>query len=120
MMELSFLRSPVKFFANSADPDLAIVPRSLINSLRLIPTPLSRIIKVPSFSSGIISILKFAPSSFAISGLVRARYLNLSQASEEFDTNSRKNISGSEYKELITISRTFSTSALNSIFSSCG
>jgi len=76
-------------------PDLAIVPRLLINSYLVIPIPVSQIVNVLFVLSGIILILKFGSVSLMeVSSLFDIYlYLILSNASEAFEINSLKKIS---------------------------
>jgi len=75
-------------------PDLAIVPRLLINSYLVIPIPVSQMVKVLLVLSGITLILKFgSTSNLAPSASVIDLYLILSKASEALEINSLKKIS---------------------------
>lgn len=75
-------------------PDLAIVPKLLINSYLLIPIPVSHKVKVFSPLLGIILILKLgSTSNLAPSWSVMDLYLILSKASEELEINSLRKTS---------------------------
>jgi hypothetical protein len=77
---------------NALVPDLAIVPRLLTKSALVIPTPVSRIVRVPSSLLGVI----LTNNSFSVSRAeesVKAWYRILSRASEELEINSRRKIS---------------------------
>ena len=76
---------------NALVPDLAIVPKLVINYCFVIPIPVSRKVRVFEVLSGIISILKFG-SSLIISGSVKDLYLILSRASDALEINSLKKI----------------------------
>ena len=80
-------------------PDSAIVPKWLFASSRVIPIPLSVMVKVLASLSALIWILKLG-SSLIKSGLVKDMKCNLSIASEAFEINSRRKTSLFEYKEL--------------------
>ena len=79
------------------------------------PIPLSEIVRVFSLLSTSI-IISGVSDELAIFLSVKPRYFLLSSASEAFEINSRKNISLSEYSELITISNIFPVSASNLLF----
>ena len=96
-------------------PDLAIVPNDDLRSSSFIPIPLSEIVRVFSLLSTSI-ITSGVSDELAIFLSVKPRYFLLSSASEAFEINSRKNISLSEYNELMTISRIFPVSASNLLF----
>jgi hypothetical protein len=82
------------------------------------PIPLSKIVKVLSFS--LVEILMYSPpKSFDLAFPEISAYLYFSRASDEFDINSLKNTSLSVYMLLATISNNFLVSALNSFFSEC-
>ena len=73
-------------------PDLAIVPRQLIKSALVIPTPVSISVSVFASRFGTISICKLdSDDNLAVS--VRDSYRILSRASDAFETNSRKKTS---------------------------
>lgn len=75
-------------------PDLAIVPKLLINSYLVIPIPVSHKVKVFSDLLGIILILKLgSKSSLAASESTMDLYLILSRASEQLEINSLKKTS---------------------------
>jgi len=75
-------------------PDLAIVPKLLINSYLVIPIPVSHKVKVFSDLLGIILILKLgSKSSLADSESTMDLYLILSRASEQLEINSLKKTS---------------------------
>ncbi len=76
-------------------PDLAMVPKLLINSCLVIPIPVSQIVKVLLVLSGIILILKFGSVSLieVSSEFDIYLYLILSKASEALDINSLRKIS---------------------------
>ncbi|MNT79724.1 hypothetical protein D3C72_2190920 [compost metagenome] len=84
----------------SAVPDLAMVPRWVIASSRLMPIPLSSRVTVLASLSKLTRIFSSAPPSSS-SGLARASKRNLSTASEAFEINSRRKISLLEYSEWI-------------------
>ena len=93
-------------------PDLAIVPSEDFKSSSFIPIPLSEIISVFSLLLTSILISEVA-EELSIFLFVKPKYFLLSNASDAFDTNSRKKISLSEYSELITISNILPVSASN-------
>jgi len=75
-------------------PDLAMVPKLLINSYLVIPIPVSQRVKVLLVLFGIILILKFGSiSNLADSASAIDLYLILSKASEALEINSLKKIS---------------------------
>lgn len=75
-------------------PDLAMVPKLLINSYLVIPIPVSQIVKVFSDLLGTILILKLGSmSNLAPSVSVMDLYLILSKASEALEINSLKKTS---------------------------
>jgi len=91
-MEISapVLRASMKAFV----PDLAIVPKLLINSYLVMPIPVSQIVKVLFVLSGITLILKFGSiSSLVFSGSVIDLYLILSRASDALEISSLRKIS---------------------------
>lgn len=73
-------------------PDLAMVPKLVINSCLVIPIPVSLKVRVLVALSGMISILKFG-SSLVMSGSVKDLYLILSKASDAFEISSLRKIS---------------------------
>lgn len=75
-------------------PDLAIVPKLLINSYLVIPIPVSHKVKVLLVFEGITLILKFGSiSNLALSASTIDLYLILSKASDALEINSLKKIS---------------------------
>jgi len=75
-------------------PDLAMVPKLLINSYLVIPIPVSHKVKVFSDLLGMILILKLgSTSNLAPSASVIDLYLILSKASEALEINSLKKTS---------------------------
>jgi len=75
-------------------PDLAMVPKLLINSYLVIPIPVSHKVRVFSALLGMILILKLGSiSSLAPSASVMDLYLILSKASEALEISSLKKIS---------------------------
>ena len=73
-------------------PDLAMVPKLVINYCLVIPIPVSTRVRVLVALSGMMSILKLG-SSLAMSGSVKDLYLILSRASDAFEINSLRKIS---------------------------
>ena len=73
-------------------PDLAIVPRLLTRSALVIPTPVSRMVSVPSSLLGVMRMYNSFSESSCV-GSVRAEYLILSSASDELEMSSRRKIS---------------------------
>ena len=111
---LSFFEFPDNFSKKFFVPLLAIVPRLLTRSSLFIPIPLSDIVIVFCLSvfSKDIDILG-SRLIFLYFLSVKLRYLSLSNASEEFEISSRKNISLLEYKECIINCNNCETSVLN-------
>nr|AAX26488.1 unknown [Schistosoma japonicum] len=77
---------------NAFVPEDAIVPRLLIKSAFVIPTPVSRTVNVPASLFGISLIYKSSPVS-KTEEFVKLMYLALSRASLALEISSRRNIS---------------------------
>jgi hypothetical protein len=95
-----------------------MVPRLSMISASLMPMPLSLMLNVPAFVSG-VSVIE-STSLPKSSGLAIASKRNFSQASEPFEISSRRKISLCEYSEWITKRSTCLVSAWNSLICAFG
>ena len=86
---------------NSRVPLFAIVPRCATASSADMPMPLSVIVTVFAAASKVTRTSRFGASSNS-AALFSASKRSLSQASDAFDTSSRKKISLFEYSECVT------------------
>ncbi len=90
-------------------PDLAIVPMFAITSSRDMPMPLSAMVTVRAFSSAEMR-MRSSGSSLRSAQSVMASKRRRSQASDAFETSSRRKISLLPYKEWIIRWRSWRTS----------
>ncbi len=74
-------------------PECATVPSSFASASALMPMPLSEMVSVRSFGSGMSCTTRRSPAGRS-PGSVTDRKRSLSSASEAFETSSRRNTSG--------------------------
>ena len=77
---------------NLAVPERAMVPREETRSSRVMPMPVSSMVRVLATGSPRI-LMPMVGSSFITSGLETERNRSLSRASEALETSSRRNTS---------------------------